>query len=228
MSKEHQLYNHGLGLFGRVTSTLSHEMSNMVAIIHQRVGLLQDMMDLAEQGSALDLQKIRMQCERITDQVRRGRQLVAHMNEFAHSIDESLTSIGLNDLLVSTARLTSRLAELRKTSIEVKCDKPSVSVVNNPFHVRLVLHTIVELLLCGEGTKGPIELSLSELTSAAEAVVQARGYHDGIFEDEGLAHAKLLATEIGAELEVAGGKGKQIVLTLRLPAMTSWERERNS
>ena len=59
----------GILFFGKVSASVSHEIKNVLAIINESAGLLEDFSLMAEQGIALDPVRLRTLSENIRKQV---------------------------------------------------------------------------------------------------------------------------------------------------------------
>ncbi len=93
----------GLQFFGKMSASISHEMKNVMAIINENAGLLEDLTVMAEKGMPIDPERLKTQASRIMKQIRRGDDIIKGMNRFAHSVDEPLRQADLNDTLGSCA-----------------------------------------------------------------------------------------------------------------------------
>ena len=78
----------GLQFFGKMSASISHEMKNVMAIINENAGLLEDLTVMAEKGMPIDPERLKTQASRIMKQIRRGDDIIKGMNRFAHSVDE--------------------------------------------------------------------------------------------------------------------------------------------
>ena len=63
-----------LAFFGKIGADVSHDMRNVLSIVGENAGLLDDQLALAESGKALDYEKLKKLSARITRQVTRGTQ----------------------------------------------------------------------------------------------------------------------------------------------------------
>ena len=76
-----------LHYFGMVSASVSHELKNVLAILNENAGLLQDFAAMAEQGLPLDPDRIRRLAATMLGQIDRGDAIINRMNRFAHSAD---------------------------------------------------------------------------------------------------------------------------------------------
>jgi signal transduction histidine kinase len=98
----------GLQFFGKMTASISHEIKNVLAIINENAGLLEDLALMANRGAAIETQRLENMSRVVKKQVDRADAIMKNMNRLAHSIDESIKTIDLNDLLELLVALSGR------------------------------------------------------------------------------------------------------------------------
>jgi signal transduction histidine kinase len=116
-----------------MTASISHEIKNVLAIINENAGLLEDITLMAEKGMPIDPEKVKTQAGRIKNQVRRADGIVKNMNKFAHSVDESLMSVDLAELSELMAALSGRFAYMRGVKLEPASMGSSATITTKPF-----------------------------------------------------------------------------------------------
>jgi signal transduction histidine kinase len=123
----------GLVFFGKMVASISHEIKNVLAITNENAGLLEDITLMAEKGMPMDPEKLKTLAGRIKKQIRRADEIVKNMNKFAHSVDKSLMSVDLGELLQSVAALSDRFASMRGVTLEPESMGISPRITTNPF-----------------------------------------------------------------------------------------------
>jgi signal transduction histidine kinase len=123
----------GFVFFGKMTASISHEIKNVLAIINENAGLLEDITLMSEKGTPIDPEKLKNQAARIKNQVRRADGIVKNMNKFAHSADEPLMSVDLGEILELLADLSGRSASIRGVTLEPESTGSSARITINPF-----------------------------------------------------------------------------------------------
>jgi len=73
VSEEKRLREKGLAFFGSITASFSHEINNIMAIIAELSGLMEDLLRVADLGHPPQLERFRRISERIGTQVNGGR-----------------------------------------------------------------------------------------------------------------------------------------------------------
>ena len=68
--------NAGLEFFGKVSASISHDIKNVLAVINENAGLLEDFCLMAEKGKPLDPSRLKRLALDVKEQVRRGDGIV--------------------------------------------------------------------------------------------------------------------------------------------------------
>ena len=103
----------GLELFSRTNRLISHELKNVLAIISETLGLMDELMKAGKGG--LTPEKFRTLHASIMEEVDRANSIIRNMNAFAHSIDEFFGEVDIGrtlDLMIQLSRLDSSLRRL--------------------------------------------------------------------------------------------------------------------
>ncbi len=129
---------------GKITAGVTHEINNVLAIIKESSGLIEDLLSLSEESSFPYQDKLFKSLSTIDEQVKRGVELTKKFNQFAHSSDEIIAHADLNILIEQIIFLSLRFA--RKNSITLvfnPSDQP-VTILTNPFLLQIVLFELME------------------------------------------------------------------------------------
>ena len=133
----------GLQFFGKMSASISHEIKNVLAIINENAGLLEDFTLMAEKGRPIDLERFKTVAGKIRGQVGRADGIVKNLNRFAHSADHFSGEIDLNESLGFVVALSERFAAMADVSIEHMEDERTVPLNTTPF----ILHNLLWLCL---------------------------------------------------------------------------------
>jgi light-regulated signal transduction histidine kinase (bacteriophytochrome) len=208
----------GLQFFGKMSASISHEIKNVMAIINENAGLLEDLTVMAEKGVPIDPQRLRIQSDRIMKQIRRGDEIVKGMNRFAHSADERLRQTDLNDTLALVCTLSGRFASMRGVRLELEPPSSQIPIVTNPFFLENLIWLCLDfamgcagagktVFLKAEKIEGGVKIGYSKLQDLA-------GSETGSFPGE---RDKALLQALKAGLIVHKEMG-ELVLTIPLQA----------
>ncbi len=123
----------GLQFFGKVMASISHEIKNVMAIINENAGLLEDLAFMAEKGRPLETERVKVLAGKVKDQVRRGDEIIENMNQFAHSVDRVVDRVDLGEVLSLVIKLAQRSASMKGVRLEAKTTPDRIMITTNPF-----------------------------------------------------------------------------------------------
>jgi signal transduction histidine kinase len=131
---------------GKVAAGATHELKNVLAIIKESAGLIQDLIDLSRVEFPNKDRFIRS-LGRINDQVVRGVDISTKLNTFAHTCDEVSAETDLSRAVSQAAFLAYRLARLKGISLEAIIDDRTISVRTDPLKLQMLIFSCVESLI---------------------------------------------------------------------------------
>jgi C4-dicarboxylate-specific signal transduction histidine kinase len=137
----------GLRFFGKVSASIAHEIKNVLAIINENTGLLEDLSFAAQRGSAIDPERLNKACRQFAKQIQRADGIMKNMSTFAHSVDSFTAQVNLYELTSLVANLAARLAAMRKLTIEVVEPTSPVPYSGNPFLLQNLIWLCLEYAL---------------------------------------------------------------------------------
>jgi len=195
----------GIRFFGRVTASISHEISNVLAIIYENAGLMEDLLSAAERGRPLDPNRLKQLSGKMKAQVKRGRSIVENMNRFAHSVDEPVNSLDLRELLTMTIALAQRIASMKQFQVEVEKVEETVHVRTDPFLLQNLIWACIDFIM--ESGIPPDNVRLVPEKIAGEARIRFTGMKNPP-PDAGFPSQKqeTLSKAIGARLSMIDGE----------------------
>ena len=102
---------------GKITAGVTHEMKNVLAIIRESAGLMEDLLSLAKDNSFEAGEKFLKILSRIGDQVTRGVELSNALNQFAHGPDQPFATVDMNRLIDQLVFLCQRFALSKRLTL---------------------------------------------------------------------------------------------------------------
>lgn len=109
----------GLAFFSKTNRLISHELKNILAIISETLGLMEELTAMAKSGTALAPGKLESLSASIIEEVERANNLTRGMNTFAHTVDELMSEVDVRqavELIVQLARLD---ADIKNTGVHL-------------------------------------------------------------------------------------------------------------
>ncbi len=213
-SKRDMISEQGLQFFGKMSAIISHEINNSLAIINENAGLLQDFILMADKGMPLDPERLNSLAGKVIQQVRRAEGIVKNMNRFAHSVDESLKSVNLGDVVELIATLSGRLASMRGVTVEPKPAEVPVTINTNPFFLENLIWLCLDFAMDAAGEGNTIDIITVKTENGAQIrFMQVEGVAKAPPEkfptEREKALLDLLKADLSADVEVG-----ELVITL--------------
>jgi len=147
---------------GRITAGVTHEMKNVLAIIKESAGLMEDLLALSKDTSFPHREKFSSVLSKIRNQVARGVDISTRLNTFAHSPDRRLTEVDLTDLATGLALLAERFVRVKRVVLKVVGEDRRVRIVTDPLKMQMLFFECIELILGAVGQGSTITLRLAE------------------------------------------------------------------
>ncbi len=162
--------NSDLAFFGKVNASISHELKNILAIISEAAGLLNDLTELADKGKKVELDMLRNCSRDIVEEIQRGFTTIKQMNKFSHSVDDPLKSIDLIEVLALMIDLAGFLSFAGK----VRFDPPPQGapiVLTCPFRIQNLLYQALVFAFESAGPEAEIQVAMQPDTSGHVRII---------------------------------------------------------
>jgi signal transduction histidine kinase len=131
--QEKMLGVNGLMFSGAITASITHELNNVMSIIDQTIGLLDDLIVTASPDHPIGTEQLERIVEKIQLQKERGVEFIKRLNTFSHTVDEPSVEIDVNQLMENFYDLTHRFAVLKRAEYKISYAQSQILIRNNPF-----------------------------------------------------------------------------------------------
>jgi light-regulated signal transduction histidine kinase (bacteriophytochrome) len=129
----------GAQFFGEMTASISHEIKNVMAIINENAGLLEDMVAMNRKGAPFPVDRMEKLAQSVTRQIARADEIIQTMNRFAHSADRTRETVDVGETVQFMMKLTSRLTMMQGARFDFSTpEKPVTTAANRFFLAYLV------------------------------------------------------------------------------------------
>ena len=216
----------GLGFFGAIAASLSHELSNVFATINELSGLLEDLALAAERGKAMDPARIGNVAGRITAQLRRGQCQTRQLNQFAHSADSPRAQLDGRQVIEEMVALCERFFRLRKVQLKGVASGEPVPMETDPFLFRQLVWACLELALAATepGDRAQIGITATHDGARLEVMTNRSGSTASRPEDGAEAAVlSMLAQALGGRIQDVPHSGEPFRLAVLLPQRATVE-----
>ena len=152
----------GLRFFGRISASISHELKNVLAIVNENAGLLEDLTVMADRGQPIDPARLKIMAATVQKQIGRADEILKNMNRFAHSSDEAAADVDLNQTIELVRRLTARFAAMRSVTVDLQLPANSLTIPTAPFYLMNLLCLCLDFSMSASGDEKRVELVVEE------------------------------------------------------------------
>jgi signal transduction histidine kinase len=151
--------NEDLAFFGRVNASISHELKNILAIISETTGLLDDLTEMAVRGKKVEPDTLRACCKDIIEEIQRGFGTIKQMNAFSHSVDTPFKSVNLIEVLDLMINLAGFLSFAGKVRFDPSAEV-ALMIVTCPFRLQNIIYQALVFAFEWVGPAGEILVAL--------------------------------------------------------------------
>jgi len=160
--KPNMIADTGLQFFGEMSASISHEIKNVLAIVNENAGLLEDFSFMADRGKPIDPARLKMMAAAVKRQVARADEIIKNMNRLAHSIDQTFTIVELNETIHLLVGLTDRFSVMRGVQVDLQLPENPVKFQTAPFFLMNLLWLCLDFSMSASGDEKRVELVAEE------------------------------------------------------------------
>ncbi len=171
----------GLQFFGQISASISHEVKNVLAIINENAGLLEDLTLMAGRGKPIDPARLTRMAATLKRQIGRADTMLKNMNRFAHSVNQTMPTVDLNETLEMIIALTARFAAMKNVQVDLQLPRDPPKIQTAPYQLMNLLWLCLDFAMDASGelkqievvaeeTNDDIRIQLKQLTKLSEMV----------------------------------------------------------
>ena len=204
----------GLQFFGRISASISHELKNVLAIVNENAGLLEDFTLMADRGKPIDPARLKIMAAAVKRQVGRADEILKNMNRFAHSIDQTTTTVDLDQMINLFIALTARFAAMRGVKVDLQLPANPLTIQTAPYYLMNLLWLCLDFSMSASGDEKRVELVVAETENSVR--IQFRrltGLSEALLETFPSDREKILLAVLEAGL-TAEPEREEVVLRL--------------
>ena len=204
----------GLQFFGRMSASISHEIKNVLAIINENAGLLEDFSFMADRGMPIDPARLKVMAQTVKKQIGRADGIIKNMNRFAHSIDQTITTVDLDQTIELVIALTARIAAMRGVKVDLQLPGSPITIPTAPFFLMNLLWLCLDFSMSASGDEKRVELVVEETENSVRIRFRRlAGLTEALLETFPSEREKNLLAVLEADLTVEHGR-EEIALRL--------------
>jgi len=151
--------NEDLAFFGKVNASISHELKNILAIISEAAGLLNDLTKMARKDGNFELDMMQTCSQDIVEEVQRGFATIKQMNTFSHSVDDPLKRMNLIEVLDLMIHVGGFLSFASKVQFDPPQEAAPI-ILTCPWRLQNLIYQALVYAFESVGPDGEIQVSL--------------------------------------------------------------------
>jgi len=167
-----------VAFFGRITADITHELKNVLAIIRESSGLMGDIIAISPEAIIKHQEKMQNSLVRIKDQIERGVELTDRLNKFAHSTDETMAKIDLQETIEQLITLAQRFARLKHVVLKTvppNQEGPPITLVTRHIQLQMALFASLECCFTVMSAGGEINIGIRKTKGKNTVHVVCKG-----------------------------------------------------
>lgn len=167
------LLAHGLRFLGQQTARQSHELTNVLNIINELVGLLDDMVRAIATGRNVEPDRFGEVAAKIQRQIQRGQSIISGLNRFAHSVDRLCGTFPVSGLREQVSFLAARSLRLQRAKLEIAEQHRDVTIGGYLLGYQQVVLTALDLALAVGAAQHNLALRFEAQEAVLEIIIEA-------------------------------------------------------
>jgi hypothetical protein len=160
-----------LHYFGTMIPSHSHEAKNVLAVINENAGLMDDYILMAQKGKSLNLERLSSLSATIRKQVVRLNGLITDVRQAAEGIENNTQKICLVNHARQVSELLSKKAAIRSIRFEVSAREEPILIHARPVLLLHMLWVCLEYAMGASKQGSQIGLTLEKRTEDAVALI---------------------------------------------------------
>ena len=188
-----------------MTASATHEVRNVLAIIKESAGLVDDLVRVFGQKGTLNEEKVAQALTRIEAQVKRGADLLTNLNRLSHTLDQDLATVQLVREAEQVVFLSQRFARKKGHTVVLGEAAEESWATVNPLRLHMALFSAMECCLeeLPEGSTVTVEVRKGPGQEIIEYLGSRGGVGEAVrpLEPEGWHDLVSLAESLGARAE---------------------------
>lgn len=230
-----------MAALGKMAAGIAHEINNPLAIIGEKAGWMQDLLDKEDVAKSENWQEIADCIKKIERQVERSRTITHRLLRFGRRMEPTQDLIDVNAILSETLTFLENEAHYREISIETTLDDKIPRITTDSAQLQQVFLNIINNGIDAIGRRGRIQIITSYLDGKSPLIqidiedngpgiskeVQARIFEPffttkGPSEGTGLglSISYSIMEKLGGRIEVKSEVGEGTTFSIFVPAVS--------
>jgi two-component system NtrC family sensor kinase len=170
-----------LAALGKMAAGVAHEINNPLAVILQKTGWMEDLLDEEQLRESKNIDEFRNSIRKIEEHVERARKVVHNMLGYARRMEPRLEDVDVNDTVQQTISILDNYARINNIEIRVDLSSELPIIASDQAQLQQVFLNLISNAIDAIGKEGLI--IVRSLRSENEIQVSVADNGPGIPED---------------------------------------------
>jgi signal transduction histidine kinase len=198
----------GFSFFGMTNRLISHEVKNILAIISETSGLMNELVELSGRGMALEPDRLRLLSESIIEDVERANRIIRNLNTFAHSVDNFIGEVDIREIVGLMMEVCLLDSALKKIELNL-VGGDACLIYTSPLFLENLLFHVINFSLRHPDPEKKIWISLD--SNDGRTRIALSGLASRITDEFPAKRESLLAEALSAEIALDAKKGELLI-----------------
>ena len=132
---------------GKLTAGATHEIRNVLSVIKESTGLMDDLMEMREPDSFPHAEKFKRMIRNILGQIERGSVVVKALNTLAHATDERRRTVDAGQVVECQIVLYERFCRGKGVTLSLNRSTEPAHLVTDPVRLHGAVGAAIDFLL---------------------------------------------------------------------------------
>jgi len=147
-----------LAALGKMAAGVAHEINNPLAVILQKTGWMEDLLEDADFKDSENAEEFRQSIAKIEEHVERARKVVHNMLGYVRKMEPRLEDVDVNDTINQTITILENHARINNIDIQVDLDEDIPIIASDQAQLQQVFLNLLTNAIDAIGSNGAIEV----------------------------------------------------------------------